>query len=66
MIAAATTTQPESSKGLNPNRPSATSTTTAETLPPAASPKRSYLQAVHASQHGVILKGMRYETFWEW
>ena len=29
-------------------------------------PEPSHLQAIHASQHGVIIKGMHHETFWEW
>lgn len=33
---------------------------------PAAGPPSSHLQAVHASKDGVILRGMRHETFWEW
>ena len=35
-------------------------------VPPAAGPPSSHLQAVHATQDGVILRGMRHETFWEW
>lgn len=33
---------------------------------PAAAPEQSQLQAIHAGKHGVILKGLRHETFWEW
>jgi len=38
-----------------------------QTKPPllTAAPQ-SHLQAVHASRRGVILRGLRHETFWEW
>lgn len=42
-----------------PNRSQATS-------PLLATPLQSHLQAVHASRRGVILRGLRHETFWEW
>lgn len=35
-------------------------------LQPIPNPEPPHLQAVHAGKHGVIIKGMHHETFWEW
>ena len=35
-------------------------------LQPTPRPEPPHLQAVHAGKHGVIIKGMHHETFWEW
>jgi hypothetical protein len=35
-------------------------------IQPPPNPEPPHLQAIHAGKHGVIIKGMHHETFWEW
>lgn len=66
MIAAVAQPEQQAIRSTDPERQSAIQTPDDARPGPAARPEQSQLQAIHAGKHGVILKGLHHETFWEW
>lgn len=66
MIAAVAQPKQQAIRSTDRERQSAIRTPDDAKAGPASRAEQSRLQAVHAGKHGVILKGLRHETFWEW
>ena len=66
MLAEVAQEEQQASERIGPVRRPTTAPPGNPEQPSVAPPEQSHLQAVHASKRGVILKGMRHETFWEW
>jgi hypothetical protein len=66
MIAAAVQPQAQQVNGKDPQRRAALAPQENGWPRRDAASEQTHLQAIHASRNGVILRGQRHDTFWEW
>lgn len=66
MVAPATSPKPIIAKGSSDTSQRDAQYRGRTCLQPNPNPEPPHLQAIHAGKHGVIIKGMQHETFWEW